>query len=108
MIRRGEVWWAEFPLPSGRRPTVVVQSNNFNESRLATVVVVLLSSNLALGDHIGNVRLRRGVAGLRKVSIANVTQVHTIGRSRLLERIGMMPAELMERIDEGIKFVLAL
>src|SRR5258706_15497442 len=108
MIRRGEVWWTSLPAPIGRRPAVVVQSNDFNDSRLSTVVVILLTSNLARADDLGNVRIPRNAGGLPDPSAANVTQVYTVYKAHLAERIGMLPSVLMQRIDSGIKFVLAL
>jgi len=107
-VRRGEVWWAGLPQPIGHRPAVIVQSNNFNESRLSTVVIALLTSNLSRADDLGNVRLARGVAGLREPSVVNVTQLHAVEKSRLVQRIGQIPPDLVQRIDDGIKFVLAL
>lgn len=108
MIRRGEVWWIDSPPPSGRRPGVVVQSNNFSDSRLGTVIAVMLTTNLALADERGNVRLKRGMGGLRDHSVANVTQVHTVLKTQLLDRLGMLPPPVMQKIDDGLRLVLAL
>src|SRR2546428_10574756 len=107
MIRRGELWWIDAPPPGGRRPGVVVQSDNFNDSRLGTVIAVMLTTNLVLAEERGNVRLRRGMGGLRDHSVANVTQVHTVLKTQLRDRLGMLPPAAMQKIDEGLRLVLA-
>jgi mRNA interferase MazF len=112
-MRRGEVWWASLPPPDGsgpgkRRPVLVVQSNPFNESQIATVVVVLITSNLALAVARGNVRVSRTHSGLPRVSVVNVSQLYTIDKRRLTERVKAIPPPVMQRIDEGVKLVLGL
>lgn len=76
-MKRGEVWWASLPAPTGsgpgfRRPVVVIQSNPFNQSRIATVVVAIVTSNLALADAPGNVRVGKAESGLAKPSVVNI------------------------------------
>jgi mRNA interferase MazF len=88
-MKRGEVWWAALPPPAGsgpglRRPVVVVQSNPFYESRISTVVIAVVTSNLALADAPGNVRVGKSESGLSKPSVVNVPQVLTIDRSSSL------------------------
>jgi mRNA interferase MazF len=112
-MRRGEVWWASLPPPTGsgpgfRRPVVVVQSNPFNDSRISTVVVAAISSNLALADAPGNVRIGRSESGLTKPSVVNVSQVVTVDRSVLTGRARMLPAPILARVDEGLRLVLDL
>ena len=90
---RGDVWWASLPTParSGpgyRRPVLVVQADAFNRSRIQTVVVVVLTSNLRLRAAPGNVLLKANETGLPKDSVANVSQVLTIDRSFLTEHAG--------------------
>jgi mRNA interferase MazF len=104
-MRRGEIWWASL---AKRRPVVVIQSNFFNESKLNSIVVAAITSNLRLTDMPGNVRLSSRDSGLSKPSIVNVTQVLTIHRDRLTECVKALPAEVMNRIDEGVKLVLGL
>jgi len=70
-MRRGEIWWATLPEPVGsgpgmRRPVLVIQANPFNESRIATVIIAVITSNLALAEAPGNVRLGKGDSGLPK------------------------------------------
>ncbi len=90
-MRRGDIWWASLPDPVGsgpgsRRPYLVVSANPFNESRIATVMAVVITSNLRLADAPGNVRLATRGTGL--TSVANVSQVITIDKSLLSERVG--------------------
>jgi len=102
VIRQGEVYWLDFGAPegsepAGRRPALVVQHDRFNRSAISTVVVAAITSNLRLGAMPGNVRLRRGEAGLQRASVVNVSQLRTIDRSRLCERIGTLaPVRTLE------------
>ena len=112
-MRRGEVWWASLPPPAGsgpglRRPVVVVQSNPFNESRIATVVIAAITSNLALAEAPGNVRIGKSESGLSKPSVVNVSQVLTIDRSYLTKRVRTLPAQIMSRVDNGLRLVIGL
>lgn len=112
-MKRGEVWWASLPDPAGsgpglRRPVLIVQSNPFNDSRIATVVVAAITSNLALEQAPGNVRLARGDSGLPKASVVNVSQLLTADRGFLTERAGAIPAPLLQRVDAGLRLVLSL
>lgn len=102
MIRQGEVYWLNFGKtegsePAGRRPALIVQHDRFNRSAISTTVVAAVTSNLRLAAMPGNVRLRRGEAGLLLSSVVNISQLRTIDRSRLDERIGILgPARLRE------------
>jgi mRNA interferase MazF len=112
-MKRGEVWWASLPDPVGsgpglRRPVLVLQSNPFNASRIATVVVAVMTSNLALADAPGNVRVSRSETGLPKPSVVNVSQLLTIDRGLLTDRVRSLPGTVMRRVDEGLRMVLAL
>ncbi len=112
-MRRGEVWWASLPAPAGsgpgfRRPVVIVQSNPFNQSRIATVVIAAVTSNLGLAEAPGNVRVSKTEAGLSKSSVVNVSQVLTVDRSYLTAKVRMLPAQVMNRVDDGLRLVLGL
>jgi mRNA interferase MazF len=87
---------------------VVVQANAFNASLIGTAIVAVITSNLALAAAPGNVRLARSVSGLSKPSVVNVSQLLTIDRGILTERVGMLPADTIARIDDGLRLVLAL
>ncbi len=111
MIAQGEVWWADLPDPTGsgpgfRRPVVVVQGDAFNRSRIAAVVCVPLTSNLRWADAPGNVLLHARSAGLRRDSVANVSQVVAIDRALLSERVGKLAARQLLLIVAGIDIVL--
>lgn len=113
VVQRGEIWWADLDEPRGaepgfRRPLVVVQDDAFNRSRIQTVVCVAITSNLLLGDAPGNVVISRRESGLPKDSVANVSQIVTIDRSVLTERVGRLSTGTRERIDRGLRLVLAL
>jgi mRNA interferase MazF len=87
---------------------LVVQSEAFNESRIGTIVIVTITSNLALADAPGNVRLPRDDTRLRKESVANVSQIMTLDRSFFVKRAGRLPEALRARVDAGLRLVLAL
>ena len=111
--RRGDVWWADLPVPRGsepghRRPVLVVQSNQFNDSRIQTVVVAAITSNMRLADAPGNVRLRSSDSGLPKPSVVNVSQLLTLGREFLTEHAGTLPGAAMNRVADGLRLVLGL
>ncbi len=111
MISQGEVWWADLGEPAGsepgfRRPVVVVQGEAFNRSRIATVVCVALTSNLRWAEAPGNVVLEAGLTGLPKDSVANVSQIVTLDRGALTERVGALPADKLELLLLGIDIVL--
>lgn len=112
-MNRGEVWWASLPAPAGsgpgfRRPVLIIQSNPFNESRISTVVIAAVTSNLALGDAPGNVRVSRGESGLKLPSVVNVSQVLTIDRRLLTAKVRSLPGPVMQSVDEGLRLVLGL
>lgn len=113
MTRRGELWWADLGEPRGSapalvRPVVIVQAGPYNDSRLATEVVVAITTNLRLAASPGNVVIAAGLAGLAEESVVNVTQVATIDRDDLIERTGALPPWLLEQVDQGLRRVLAL
>ena len=112
-MRRGEIWWASLAAPQGsgpgyRRPVLVIQSNPFNESRIATVIVAIVTSNIALADAPGNVRVGRSESGLKTASVVNVSQILTIDRRLLTQRVRAMPANILHQVEEGLRLVLAL
>ncbi len=110
---RGEIWWANLPNPVGsepgyRRPVLVIQDDTFTQSRLSTVIVAIITTNIQLAEAPGNVRLPRGVSGSSRDSVVNVSQIVTIDKTFLVERIGSLPAPLQEEVDEGLRTVLYL
>lgn len=112
-FRRGEIWWANLPAPLGsspgyRRPVVVMQSNVFNASRIGTVIVAAITSNLDLARAPGNVRLDAKQSRLQKDSVVNVSQLATLDRRILTERVASLSDDMMARVDAGVRLVLAL
>ena len=113
VMRRGEIWWASLAAPRGsepgyRRPIVVVQSDEFNESRISTVIVAILTSNLRLAAAPGNFRLDRRETGLSRDSVLNLSQVLTVDKSFLTERVGILSARNLAAMDAGLKLVMGL
>jgi mRNA interferase MazF len=113
VIQRGEIWWATLPEPTRsepgyRRPVLVVQSDDFNRSRIATVIALVITSNTRLAQAPGNVFLPQKLSGLPKDSVANVSQVITVDKNLLTERIGMLPRSMVEQIESGLRLVLHL
>lgn len=112
-MRRGEIWWASLPEPSGsgpgfRRPLLIVSANGFNESRISTAIAAVITSNLRLADAPGNVRLPAKGTGLSKPSVLNVSQIITVDRSFLTARIGRLSPRLLAEVDDGLRLVLSL
>jgi mRNA interferase MazF len=112
VIRQGDVYWLQLfgigSEPSGRRPAIVVQADHFNRSAINTAVVAAIASNLRLGDMPGNVRLRKGEAGLPQSSVVNVSQLRTVDRSRLTERIGSVGGDRLSQILRGLALVFGI
>jgi mRNA interferase MazF len=110
---RGEIWWANLPNPVGsepgyRRPVLVIQDDIFTQSRINTVIVVIITANTNLAEAPGNVFLPCEVSGLSRDSVANVSQIFTVDKTFLVERIGSLPDYLQEEVDEGLRTILYL
>ncbi len=113
MIQRGEIWWADLGEPRGsepgfRRPLLIVQSDAFNHSRIETTIAVALTSNLQLVAAPGNVLVPKRASGLPRDSIANVSQLVTVDRDTLTERVGRLSSNLLAAVDAGLRLVLSL
>jgi mRNA interferase MazF len=91
-----------------RRPILIIQSNPFNESRIATVIVAVITSNIDLAEAPGNVRIGKADSGLSKPSVVNVSQLLTIDRSVLSKRVKVLTAGLLHRIDDGLRLVIGV
>ena len=106
-LRQGDVYWLDFgprvgSAPAERHPCVVVQNDVFNQSRISTTVVCLITSNLSRSHAPGNVSVKKGDANLPKASVVNVSQVFTVDRAELVERIGRLPAAALDQIRDGL------
>ena len=110
--KRGEIWWADLDEPRGsepgyRRPVVIIQADDFNKSKISTIVVAVITSNLALAKAPGNVSL--GInkrIGLNKESVINVSQIITLDKTYLTEKAGSLSSVHKQSLEEGLKLVL--
>ena len=112
-MQRGEIWWASLPEPAGsepgyRRPVLIVQADEFNRSKINTVIAAVITSNLALASAPGNVHLGSRSSGLPKESVVNVSQLITIDKRCLTERIRMIGQHAMQEVDAGLHTVLSI
>jgi mRNA interferase MazF len=108
-INRGDVFWigpddSRGPAPSYSHPHVVVQDDVFNHSRITTVVVCALTSNLHRANEPGNVLLDVGEGNLPQQSVVVVSQVSSVDKARLGERIGSLSDTRVEQILAGLRF----
>ncbi len=109
-IRQGDVFWLDFGPASGSAPAephpcVVVQGDAFNRSRIATTVVCLITSNMERAAAPGNVPLRMGDAGLPRASVVNVSQLVTVDKTGLEERVGRLPGSALESVLTGLRLL---
>jgi len=112
-VQRGDIWWASLKTPGGsgpgfRRPILVVQSNEFNRSRINTVIAVAITSNLVLANAPGNVRIPARVSGLKKASVVNVSQVITVDKTFLTGRAGTLNSTYLRKVEDGLRLVLGV
>jgi len=112
-MHRGELWWADLGLPRGsapalRRPVLIISAEPYNRSQLATVTVVVLTTDRGLAALPGNVVVPADVAGLEQDSVLNVTQIASVDRTLLEAQIGVLPDWLMAKVDAGLSRALAL
>lgn len=112
-MNRGEIWWADLPEPQGaapgyRRPVLVLQANVFNRSRIATIIVAVITTNLRLAAAPGNVLLTAAESGLPKDSVINVSQLLTVDKSALDELVGSVGYHVLQKVGLGVKLVLDL
>jgi mRNA interferase MazF len=113
VINRGEIWWADLGEPRGSapgfgRPVLVVSSDSYNRSKIETVVGLALTSNVRLADAPGNVLLGVHDAGLDRPSVVNVSQLVTLDKSDLRERIGVLAPDQLRLVELGLRRVLLL
>lgn len=110
-IKQGDIFWVDLDIPKGsepgyRHPYIVIQNNIFNKSRINTVVVCALTSNLKRAASPGNVLLKKGEGNLPKDSAVNISQIITIDKSDLVEKIGSLPPSTVKQIIEGVKLLI--
>ena len=110
---RGEIWWASLDEPSGsspgfRRPILIVQADAFNQSKINTVIGVIITSNLRLSSAPGNIRLSKKDSGLSKESVINVSQIITVDKEYLTDFVKKIRPAIMNEVEIGLKLVLDL
>ena len=113
MIERGEIWWVDFgpavgSRPASRRPVLVISGDGYNASRIATIVVAAITTNTSRSALVNNIFLPAGASGLPRDSVVDTTQLQTINKSELHDRIGLVLGALMQQVDEGLRSVLGL
>ena len=111
VINQGNVFWVDLGDPARsepgyRHPHVVIQNNVFNRSRINTVVVCALGSNLRRAKAPGNVLLEKGEASLPKQSVVNVSQIFTVDKRDLGEKIGALSRRRVRQILDGVRLVI--
>jgi mRNA interferase MazF len=111
VVRRGDIYWVDFSPgkgsePLGRRPGLVIQCDALNDSKLNTVVLLAITSNLKFAELPGNVSLRKGEANMPKGCVINVTQLKSVDKSSLVAKIGSLPGKKMEEVVAGLKLVM--
>jgi len=111
LISQGDVFWVDFDIPDGsgpgyRRPCVVIQNNLFNISKINTVIVCIITSNMILAKSPGNVLLKKGEGGLPKDSLVNVSQVMTLDKSDLGEKMGALGKVRIKEIVAGVELFI--
>jgi mRNA interferase MazF len=112
-MTHGEIWWAQFGIPFGseagfKRPVLIVQDNSFNESKIRTIVVVPLTTNLQLAEAPGNVLLKKKDSKLTEDSAIIVAQLYAMDRERFIEKVTKIDSDIMEKVESGIKLVLGI
>ena len=112
-MTRGEIWWVDFGIPFGsepgyRRPVLIVQDDFFNNSNIKTIVIVPFSTNLILADAPGNILLEKELTELSKDSVLVGSQIYSIDRRRLVEKISIIEKRLFSDIEDGLLIVLGI
>lgn len=110
---RGSIWWAKLPAPMGstpeyRRPVVIIQADSFNQSQIRTVIIASITSNVRLADAPANIFLNAKSTGLPKDSVINLSQILTIDKMLLEEKVSELSSELLYLLDQGLRQVLDL
>ena len=113
VIRKGSVYWIDFAPgkrsePRGRRPGLVIQNNVLNDSNLNTVIVLAITSTMKYGELPGNAVLKKGEANLPKRCVVNVTQIKSVDKESIREKIGTLSEKRMSEVHEGMRLVMSI
>lgn len=112
-MMRGELWWTDLGVPYGsehgfKRPTLIIQDDSFNRSKIQTIIVLPLTTYLNLIEAPGNVYIKKEESKLSRDSVLNVSQIGVIDKTRLIERIGKLNRSLLHEVENGVRLVLGL
>ena len=110
-MKKGEIWWASLEEPRGsgpgfRRPVVIISSNEFNKSKIQTVIVAAITSNIRLAEAPGNFKLTKKGSGLNCESVVNITQLLTLDKSFLNEKSGKLSVKQNQLLNYGLQLAL--
>ena len=113
VIRKGSIYWVDFSPgkgsePIGRRPGLVVQNDILNDSNLNTVIMLAITSTMKFGELPGNVVLKKGEANVPKKCVINVTQIKSVDKKSIKEKIGTLPKKRIDEVHEGLKLIMNL
>ena len=113
VIRKGSIYWVDFSPgkgsePIGRRPGLVIQNDILNDSKLNTVIMLAITSTIKFGELPGNVILRKGEANLPKKAVINTTQIKSVDKKSIKEKIGTLSKRRMDDVYDGLKLVLTI
>jgi mRNA interferase MazF len=111
VIAQGDIFWADLGTPRGSgpgclRPVVVLQNNTFNNTRISTVFIAILTSNVALAQRPGNVLLRAGEANLTKPSVVNISQLFSVDKTDLMDYIGSLSPQRIREVIGGVHLLI--
>ena len=113
VIRKGSIYWVNFSPgkgsePIGRRPGLAIQNNILNDSKLNTVIMLAITSTIKFGELPGTVILRKGEANLPKKCVINITQIKSVDKTSIKEKIGTLSKKRMDEVHEGLKLVMTI
>ncbi len=111
VIRKGSIYWVNFSPgkgsePLGKRPGLVIQNDILNNSKINTVLVIAITSTMKFGELPGNVILKKGEANMPKRCVVNTSQIKSVDKKSLIEKIGSLSKKRMQEIHEGLKLVM--
>ena len=111
VISQGEIYWVDMSEPRGsepgyRHPYVIIQNDAFNKSNINTVLACALISNIKLASSPCNVLLNKGDGNLPKASVVNISQVATLNKTELKEKIGQLSKDKVAAIIDGINCII--
>ena len=113
VIRKGSIYWVDFSPgkgsePIGRRPGLVIQNDILNDSNLNTVIMLAITSTMKFGELPGNVVLRKGEANIPKKCVINVTQIKSVDKKSIKEKIGSLSKRRMDEVHDGLKLIMSI